>query len=495
MTENYKKICQTLSGKVIINGELTSAQSKEKIAALNPATLEEIGFISLCRSQDLDLAVGIAEKAQIEWHQLGARERGKLIQACAQIFKDKKNALELAQIMSYETGKAIKTESLVELAVIADAFEFYGGLALELKGDTIPFDPNMLSMTIREPLGVIGAIVPWNVPLMLMSMKIAPALVAGNTVVMKPPHVASFCLLRAIELMQKILPKGVLNVITGDAETGKMLVSHPKIKKITFTGSVASGRDVYKRAAEKLIPVTLELGGKSPFIICEDADLDKAVEDAYTGMRFTRQGQSCSASTRFFIHESIHDDFVKKLLQKLDKKIIGDPMDEKTDIGSIISKEQFDRINQFIKIAENDPNLKIHYASKLPKEPHLQKGLFLRPCLITGLTNDHVICQQEIFGPIAAIIKWSNFEEAIKEANDVEFGLAAGIWTKNLPKALQAVHKLNAGFVQVNQYIVFRPSLPFGGFKHSGLGKEASLNAMIEHYTREKTIIINMKDE
>lgn len=490
--EAYQTICQSISGKIIVNSEWIGEplKTEQKISVINPATLSEIGFIVDCGDAQINIAVIAAESAYPIWKKTSAQERGRLVQDAGQVLES--NADLLAKIMSYETGKAVRTESQVELTVIADTFRFYGGLALELKGDTIPFDPKMLTLTLREPLGVVGAIIPWNVPLMLMAMKIAPALVAGNTVVLKPSPEASFCVLKAVELMNTVLPPGVLNVITGGPEAGKKLVMHPKIKKIAFTGSVESGRQVYKSVAEKLIPVTLELGGKSPFIIFDDVDVDQVVESAYQGMRFSRQGQSCSAASRLFVHESIHDTFVEKLVMLLDKKIIGDPMNEATDIGTLISKRQYDKVQGFIKLAEADTSLKIRRAAQLPTEPHLKSGLFLRPTLITGLKNNHPICQQEIFGPVAAVLKWSNIEQVIAEANDVEFGLAAGVWTKNLSQALQTAHQLEAGFVQINQYIVFKPGLPFGGFKHSGFGKEASLNAMIENYTKEKTLIINM---
>ena len=486
----YKDICKNLSGKIVLGGMTLNAKSSETLPVYHPATMEQIGYISACNQADIDYCTDIAEAAQKDWKKRRAQERGALVTACGQIIKE--HAKELAQIMSYETGKAIRSESMVELSVIADTFSYYGGLALELKGDTVPFDPNMLTMTIREPYGVVGAIVPWNVPLMLMAMKAAPALVAGNSVVLKASPEASFCLLRAAELMNQILPKGLLNVVTGGPETGKLIVSHPKIHKVTFTGSVDSGRSVYKSAAEKLIPVTLELGGKSPLIICEDADLDKAVMSVYEGMRFTRQGQSCSASSRLFVHEAIHDEFVAKLLAILNQKVIGDPMDEKTDIGTIISRAQYDKVSRFIKLAEDDTALKVHYGASLPQDKRLKDGLFVRPVVVTGLKNHHEICQKEIFGPVAAVIKWSDFAQVLLDANDTEFGLAAGIWTSDITKGLKGAHELDAGFVQVNQYIVFRPSLQFGGFKNSGIGCEGSLKAMVEGFTKEKTIIVNM---
>jgi len=480
-----------LSNKVVLGGPLVRSQSSKDLAVVNPATRQKIACIAVCEEPEINKAINGAKIAQQSFKKISAQERGRLVQACGQILKEHKE--ELALLMSYESGKALRTESRVELSVIADTFSFYGGLALELKGETIPYDPQILSFTMREPVGVVAAIIPWNVPLLLMSMKVAPALVAGNTVVLKPSPEASLVVLRAAELMNQVLPPDTLNVITGDKITGSQIVAHPDIKKVSFTGSVESGREVYKNAAQKLIPVTLELGGKSPMIILEDADLKEAAESAFLGMRFSRQGQSCSASSRFFVHQRLFDDFMTELLKRLDNLVIGDPLDEKTDIGTLISERQYEKVQHYIKMAENDPALSLHFANSLPTEAHLREGLFVLPCLISGLSNNHPICQEEIFGPVAAVLPWTNFDEVIKEANDVPFGLAAGIWTRDLPKALKAVSALDAGFVQVNQYMVFRPSLPFGGFKNSGIGKEASLDAMLEHYTKVKTILINMK--
>lgn len=490
MAVPHQDLAQTLSGKIIINGGLKAALSRQHLPAINPATAQSIGQIALCDMEDVDAAVQEAQESQKAWAKLKASERGKLIHKCGEILTA--HSQELAYLMAYETGKAIRTESRIELNVIADTYEFYGGLARELKGETIPYDPQMLTMTIREPIGVVGAIIPWNAPLMLMAMKVAPALVAGNTVVLKAPPEATFCVLRAAQLMNTILPKGVLNVLTGNGTTGHLLAQHPHIQKVSFTGSVESGQSVYETAAKKLIPVTLELGGKSPFIICADANLEAAAASIIEGMRFTRQGQSCSAASRLFVHESVHDTLIEKVLTRLNTLIMGDPMDEQTDIGAVISKRQYEKILSYLSHAEQDSRLTIHYGSSLPTSLALKEGFFVRPALITGITNDHRICQEEIFGPITTVIKWTNFDEALIQANETTFGLAAGVWTQDISKALQAAHRLDAGFVQVNQYIVFRPSLPFGGFKQSGLGKEASLSAMLDHYTREKTIIIHM---
>ena len=493
MQSRLNELTQSLSEKIILNGQLHSISLKQTCPVINPATLKEIGRLPLCTEKEVNTAVHSAKQAQPLWANLPASKRGALIREAAQRIQD--NVPLLAELISFETGKALKTESLVEANLIADIFNYYAGLALEIKGETIPYDPQILTLTIREPIGIIGAIIPWNVPLMLMAMKIAPALVAGNTVILKPSPEASFCVLKTADLLNQVLPPGILNVVTGDANTGKELVNHPEIKKITFTGSVESGRAVYQAAAHKIIPVTLELGGKSPIIVCQDADIENTAQRIIEGMRFTRQGQSCTAASRILVHKNLYQKIVDAVVEKLNKLKIGDPLDKTTDIGTIISQRQFDRINYFLDLAKKDTSLTLHYACQLPEEAHLKDGLFLRPCLITGIKNNHDICQKEIFGPVTTIIEWDDFEEALNIANDTQFGLAAGIFTQNITQALQAAHRLEAGFVQINQYQVFRPSMPFGGFKHSGLGKEASCQAMIENFTKEKTILIKMKGD
>jgi len=274
-------------------------------------------------------------------------------------------------------------------------------------------------------------------------------------------------------------------------ECGGPLVAHPKVGKITFTGSVETGKIVYKTAAEKLIPVTLELGGKSPMIVMGDADLDRAVAGAIVGMRFTRQGQSCTAASRIFVHESLHDAFVEKLKAKVDAMVMGDPLDEKTDIGTIISQPQFDKVKSYIKIG-TDQGGKANTCSAMPNDPKLKDGLFVQPVIFTGLKNDSRVAREEIFGPVTCVIKFKDYEEVIAAANDSDYGLAATIWTKDLKTALDATRRLQAGFVQVNQNLVVQPGLSYGGVKQSGLGKEATLEAMLEHFTQKKTIILNM---
>jgi acyl-CoA reductase-like NAD-dependent aldehyde dehydrogenase len=278
----------------------------------------------------------------------------------------------------------------------------------------------------------------------------------------------------------------VLNILSGmGPECGGPLVAHKDVRKVTFTGSVETGKIVYRAAADKLIPVTLELGGKSPMIIMNDADLAKAVDGAVAGMRFTRQGQSCTAASRIFVHEAIHDTFVERLRARVDAMKMGDPLDETTDIGTIISPQQFEKVNAYIRIGEETPRMQAVACSKLPDDARLKDGLFIRPVIFIGAKNDSRLAREEIFGPVTCVIKFKTYEEAIESANDSEYGLAATIWTRDLKTALDGAQRLEAGFVQVNQNLVVTSNLSYGGVKNSGLGKEAS--------THKKTIIVNMQ--
>jgi acyl-CoA reductase-like NAD-dependent aldehyde dehydrogenase len=481
-----------LSGKHFYAGSFQDGLSGKTFPVVNPATGSEIGAAPFGEEADVNAAVAAAKEAQKAWAKLPARQRGKLVAECGRVLAN--HVEELGRLIALETGKALRTESRVEAGVLADMFTFFGGLGSELKGETVPFHPDMMTMTVREPVGVVAAIIPWNVPLLLMAMKAAAALVAGNSVVVKSAEESPLTVLRVTQIMNSVLPAGVFNILSGfGPECGAPLVAHPDVKKVSFTGSVETGRIVYKAAAEKLIPVTLELGGKSPMIVCADADTDKALAGAIAGMRFTRQGQSCTAASRIFVHEDIHDAFVAALKAKVDAMVMGDPLDEKTDIGTIISDGQFDRVNSYIALGRETKGATELACSAMPSDPKLAKGLFVQPRIFTGVTNDDRIAREEIFGPVCCVIKWKDFDDVIEQANDSEYGLAATIWTSDLKTAMDATRRLEAGFVQVNQNLVVQPNLSYGGVKTSGLGREASLESMLEHFTHKKTIIINMQ--
>ncbi|MFS8977836.1 aldehyde dehydrogenase family protein [Cupriavidus necator] len=485
------RLARAISGYNLIGGDLVKARSGNTFPVVNPATGREIGHAAESDASDVERAASAAARAQPAWAAMPARKRGALLADCSRLIAE--HVEELGRLVALETGKALRTESRVEASVVADALQFYGGLASELKGETVPFSPDMLTLTQREPIGVVGVIIPWNAPMMLMALKIAPALVAGNTVVVKSAEEAPLAVLRLCQILNQALPAGVLNIVSGfGPECGAPLVAHPAVGKVTFTGSVETGRIVARTAGEKLIPVTLELGGKSPMIVMDDADIEKAVAGAVSGMRFTRQGQSCTAASRIFVHEKVHEEFVALLKARVDALKMGDPLDEATDIGTVISRAQLDKILGYIESGRAEPHARAHECSQLPADETLRNGLFVRPVIFTGLDNASRLAREEIFGPVTCVIRFSSYEEAVAQANDSDYGLAATIWTQSLKIALDATRRLQAGFVQVNQNIVVQPGLSYGGVKQSGLGREASLEAMLDHFTHKKTVIFNM---
>jgi acyl-CoA reductase-like NAD-dependent aldehyde dehydrogenase len=328
--------------------------------------------------------------------------------------------------------------------------------------------------------------------MLLMALKVAPALVAGNAVVVKSAEEAPLAVLRICELMNRILPPGCFNMLSGlGPECGAPLVAHPLVRKVTFTGSVETGKIVAKAAAEKLVPATLELGGKSPMIVFADCDFDKTVAGALTSMRFTRQGQSCTAASRIYVERPLLDRFVAAMKAAVDAMVMGDPLDERTDIGTIVSEGQLAKVHAYIEEGRATPGAVAHACSRLPEDPALAKGLFLQPVIFTGLTRESRLVREEIFGPVTVVQAFDDAEAVLAEANDSEFGLAASLWTNNLRVALDLAHRLEAGLVQVNQNLVVQANLSYGGVKNSGLGKEASLEAMLEHFTHKKTIMVN----
>jgi acyl-CoA reductase-like NAD-dependent aldehyde dehydrogenase len=490
-TLDEKALARALSGHHFIGGRFVPAASGRTFPIVNPATGEQVAEAALGDAADVAIAVEVAAKAQKEWARVPARKRGALVGECARVLTE--HVEELGRLVALETGKALRTESRVEANVVADIFAFYGGLGSELKGETVPFHPDVLSVTVREPLGVVGAIIPWNVPMLLMALKVAPALVAGNAVVVKSAEEAPLAVLRICEILNRVLPPGLFNILSGfGPECGAPLVQHPKVRKVTFTGSVEVGRIVGEMAARKIIPVTLELGGKSPMIVFDDADLETTVTGAITSMRFTRQGQSCTAASRIYVHEKIFDAFAERLAARVDAMVMGDPLDEKTDIGTIISQGQFEKVQAFIEEGKATPGAKVRACSRLPEDPALKKGLFIQPHIFSGLTKESRLVREEIFGPVTVLFPFSDWQAVLAEANDSEYGLAASVWTNNLRVGLRMAHALEAGLVQINQNLVVQANLSYGGIKSSGLGKEASLEAMLEHFMHKKTIMVNM---
>jgi len=489
-TTDERALARALSGLHLIDGAFVPGAAGRTFPVVNPATGEAVAEAAWGDAADVDRAVQAAARAQKEWARMPARKRGRLVAECARLINA--HIEELGRLIALETGKALRTESRVEAGVVADIFEFFGGLGSELKGESVPFHPDVLSVTVREPLGVVGAIIPWNVPMLLMALKVAPALVAGNAVVVKSAEEAPLAVLRVCELVNRVLPPGLFSILSGyGPECGAPLVSHPLVKKVTFTGSVETGRIVYTAAAQKIIPVTLELGGKSPMIVFPDCALERAVEGAVTSMRFTRQGQSCTAASRIYVHRSIAGRFAAALAERVDRMRMGDPLDEATDIGTIISPGQFEKVKNYIELGKTEPG-SWRACSAMPADPALAKGLFIQPHIFEGLPPTSRLVREEIFGPVTCLFAFDDWQAVLAEANESDYGLAASIWTNDLRVGLRMAHALEAGLVQINQNLVVQANLSYGGVKQSGLGKEASLEAMNEHFTHKKTIMVNM---
>ena len=375
---------------------------------------------------------------------------------------------------------------------MVDIVRFFAGLASELKGKTVPWTPGRFLFTKRVPVGVVGAIIPWNAPLMLTASKIGPALAAGNTVVLKTAEQAPLAVLRVFELLQGVLPPSVANVISGyGEEAGKPLVEHPLVRKVTFTGSSAVGMQIMHYAADKLIPVTAELGGKNPNIVLPDADLDLAIPGIIQGLRLFRQGQSCTAGTRVYIHEAIYREVIDRLVATIGSGRIGNPLDDSTEIGAVVSAEQLARIERYVEMARQTPGARILTGGARPTAEPLRRGYFYTPTLIEGVPAQSPVCRDEIFGPVATVSSWRDYDAVLAEANDTRYGLAAVLWTRDLSRSMEFVDKIEAGFVQVNQFSVAEASVEYGGTKISGVGRELSLESMVEHFTWPKTVIIN----
>jgi betaine-aldehyde dehydrogenase len=401
---------------------------------------------------------------------------------------------DLARIITLETGNAIRTQSRPEGILTADLFRYFGGVASELKGETIPLGENLLSYSRREPIGVVGGIIPWNSPVALGALKIAMAITAGNTLVLKASSDAPLAVLMMARLCSEFLPPGVLNVVTGTgSECGVPLARHPLVRKLSFTGSQEIGKTVMGAAAERLVPVSLELGGNSPQIVFPDADDPQVVEGTILAMRFTRQGQSCTAGSRLFLHESIYDSFLDQLVKKLAGLKIGDPLDESTDIGAIINQVQFEKVCSYVRDGLQQEGARLLTGGLPPSEGPLAVGYFMEPTVMGHVRNEWRIAREEIFGPVMVAFPWRDEEVAIRMANQTHYGLAAFIWTHDIGKAIRTAHAIESGWVQINQGVGIMPGQSYGGCKQSGIGREYSLEGMLDSFTQRKSITINLK--
>src|SRR5262245_21282209 len=482
----------TLSSKgMLIGGQWVESASGARITVENPAKRVAIAEVPRGDAADVDRAVAAAAKAFPDWRKVVPRERGKLLLKVADGLQSR--AEEIARTIALETGNALRTQARGEANLTADIFRYFGGLASELKGETIPLGEHVLSYTRREPLGVVGAIIPWNAPVMLAALKIAPALCAGNTMVMKAAEDAPLGVLLMAEICQEFLPLGVLNVLTGyGEECGGPLINHPGVRKLSFTGSTEVGKVVMRAAAERIVPVSLQLGRKSPSIVYPDANEDWVVDGIIAAMRFTRQSQSCTAGSRMFLHEDIFDSFLSKPEKKTTALKIGDPMDEATDIGTIINNKQFTKVCKYVEEGLRRPDAKLVFGGLPPKTGPVSDGYFALPTVFADRSNDWRLAREEIFGPVLVAIRWSDEAEAIRMANDSHYGLAAYVWTHDIGRGLRAAHAIESGWVQVTQGFGQVLGMSYGGYKQSGIGREFSLEGMLDSFTQRKNVTVNL---
>jgi len=477
--------------RMLIDGDWVSSLSGGTLTVENPAKRKPIATIPRGDASDVSRAVEAAARAFPAWRKVVPRDRGHLLLRIADRMESKTE--ELARLIALETGNALRTQARGEARLAADIFRYFGGLAGELKGETIPLGEQVLSYTRREPLGVVGAIIPWNAPVLLGALKIAPALCAGNTLVLKAAEDAPLGVLMMAETCQEFLPPGVLNVLTGlGAECGGALAQHPLVRKLSFTGSTAVGKIIMRSAAERIVPVSLELGGKSPSIVYPDADEDWVVDGVIAGMRFTRQSQSCTAGSRLFLHVDIFDSFLGKLRAKTQQLKIGDPLNEETDIGSIINDKQFTKVCGYVEEGLKRTDARLVFGGLPPKEGPLSEGYFAIPTVFADASNDWRLAREEIFGPVLVAIPWREEADAIRMANDSHYGLAAYVWTHDIGSGLRAAHAIESGWVQVNQGLGQVPGHSYGGYKQSGIGREFSLEGMLDSFTQRKNVTVNL---
>ena len=475
--------------QLLIGGEWRDAVSGAVMPVVNPATEEVIAEVAAGDSADLDAAVAAARAALSgPWGKMSARERGRLIWKLGERLMEQ--ADEISRLETLHNGKPITESRHVEIPMAADCLQYYAGWADKIQGDTIPVKGNALVYTQREPLGVVAAIVPWNFPLLIAMWKVAPALATGNTVILKP---ASQTPLTALAIGQLAIdcgfPPGVLNVMSGSGATlGQAIVSHPGIDKIAFTGDTSTGRGIMRSAADTLKHITLELGGKSPNIVFADADLDAAVRGATVGI-FYGKGEVCAAGSRLLVDKSIKDQFISKVAERTKKMVAGDPLDPKTRLGAISSKGQLERVLNYVNIAKTEGASLVAGGSRT--DIGTGKGYFMQPTVFADVTPSMTIAREEIFGPVLAAIDFVDVDEAIARANDSVYGLAAGVWTRDIKKAHYVASRLKAGTVWVNTYNVYDTAVPFGGYKQSGFGRDMSRYAL-DYYTQVKSVWVDL---
>jgi len=474
--------------KLLIGNRWVQSESGKTFATIDPSTGEEICQVSAADAADVDKAVRAA-RAGFEdgpWHRMKASERGRLLYKLADLIEA--NGDGLAALEALDNGKAMKVARAVDVMKTVACYRYFAGWADKIQGKTIPIDGDFLCYTRHEPMGVVGQIIPWNFPMLMMAWKLAPALATGNTVVLKPAEQTPLSALRIGQLIVEAgFPEGVVNIVPGFGPTaGAAIARHMDVDKVAFTGSTEVGRLVMEAAARSnLKPVTLELGGKSPNIIFEDFDLDEAVEGAHMGL-FANLGQSCCAGSRVFVEETIYDRFIEKSVARAGKRLVGNPFDAATELGPVVDQAQFDRVMGYIESGREEGATLACGGERVG-----DRGYFIRPTVFAHVRDGMKVAREEIFGPVMSVIPFTTVDEVIRRANATEYGLAAAVWTRDIKKALAVSNSVRAGTVWVNCYNVLDTRAPFGGYKQSGIGRELGEYGL-QQYTQVKSVITKL---
>lgn len=474
--------------KLFINGEWRDASDGQTVKTYSPVDGSLLAEVAEATKEDVDAAVSSAREAFKTWKNSTVKERAKILNQIADIIDA--NAELLATVETMDNGKPIRETMAVDVPLAAEHFRYFAAAIISEEDSAKMLDNNTLSLILREPIGVVGQIVPWNFPFLMGAWKLAPVLASGCCTVLKTSSTTPLSVLEFAKLIQDVLPAGVFNVITGSgSKSGQYILDHEGFDKLAFTGSTEIGYNVAKAAAEKLIPATLELGGKSANIIFPDCDFEQALDGAQLGILFN-QGQVCCAGSRIFVHEDIYDKFVPELVKRFNSVTVGNPLNPNTQMGSQIDKRQMNKILSYVKIG-TDEGATLLCGGEQFTENGLEKGCFIRPTLLGNVTNDMRVAKEEIFGPVACIIKFKSEDEVIEMANDSEYGLGGAVFTNDINRAVRISRAIETGRVWINTYNAIPEGAPFGGYKKSGIGRETH-KVILEHYTQMKNILINL---